>query len=226
MSTTNPRSLLSIVFITIALLFTTGVTAADRKHTVKTITVKKHRSAIAKKTVTEPVTVAEPVEVEVHAPAATVDQKKITLTGVGYGDTRVPAVAKHSDRDLQCLAKNIYFEAGSEPRAGKVAVAQVTINRVRSGRFADSICSVVYQKNQFSWVREVRRGFKLNDSRWAESLDVALAVLNGDEALASMEHALYFHNTSVRPAWGKPRIGRIGNHIFYRDRQPIINDDI
>ena len=223
MSSTLPRSFITAVIVSVALVFTCAAEAATKNHKVTA-----HKTVVSKKKTVrhhkpEPVTVTEPVEVEVHAPAPTVDSKPVTLTGVGYGDTQVPT-RRVNDKDVQCLAKNIYYEAGSEPRDGKIAVAQVTLNRVRSGKFADTICGVVYQKSQFSWVREVRRKLNINDSRWAESLEVALSVLNGDEALASMENALYFHNTSVRPAWGKPRVGRIGNHIFYRDREPIVSE--
>ena len=235
MSVTLPRSFIATVMCAVALVFTTGADAATKHNTVKTVkTAKKHtvrkvrpHTVIAPRAAhSEPVTVAEPVEVEVHAPADSVDRRPTTPTNIGYRDTQVPTRTQHSERDVTCLAKNIYYEAGSEPRAGKVAVAQVTLNRVRSGKFADSICGVVYQKSQFSWVREARRKLNLNDNRYQESLEVALAVLNGDELLANMTEALYFHNISVRPAWGKPRVGRIGNHIFYRDKTPIINEDI
>ena len=60
-----------------------------------------------------------------------------------------------SSKDIDCLAKNIYYEAGSEPEEGKVAVAMVTINRVRDGRFGRSICSVVSQRTQTVRSREV-----------------------------------------------------------------------
>ena len=62
-------------------------------------------------------------------------------------------------QQLACLTRNIYYEAASEPFEGKVAVAQVTMNRVETGRFGRDVCGVVYQKNvvyekvicQFSW---------------------------------------------------------------------------
>ena len=60
-----------------------------------------------------------------------------------------------TSRDIDCLAHNIYYEAGSEPEEGKVAVAMVTINRVRDGRFGRSICSVVDQRTQTVRSREV-----------------------------------------------------------------------
>lgn len=60
-----------------------------------------------------------------------------------------------TSKDVDCLAKNIYYEAGNEPEEGKVAVAMVTINRVRDGRFGKSICSVVDQRTQIVRTREV-----------------------------------------------------------------------
>ena len=60
-----------------------------------------------------------------------------------------------SSKDIDCLAKNIYYEAGGESEEGKVAVAMVTINRVRDGRFGRSICSVVDQRTQTVRSREV-----------------------------------------------------------------------
>ena len=53
------------------------------------------------------------------------------------------------ERQLDCLSKNIYYEAGSEPFEGKIAVAQVTLNRAESGKFPSDVCKVVYQKNVF-----------------------------------------------------------------------------
>ena len=57
--------------------------------------------------------------------------------------------AQEKIRQLDCLTRNIYWEAASEPFEGKVAVAQVTMNRLASGRFGDSVCGVFYQKNVF-----------------------------------------------------------------------------
>jgi len=77
-------------------------------------------------------------------------------------DETITTSARDVEKQLQCMARNIYWEAASEPFEGKVAVAQVTINRVQSGKFADSVCGVVYQKTkffekvvcQFSWFCE------------------------------------------------------------------------
>ena len=129
-------------------------------------------------------------------------------------------------RQLDCLTRNIYWEARSEPFEGKVAVAQVTVNRVESGRFANSVCGVVYQKTmfyekvvcQFSWYCEAGNRVKPIHSRaWQESEEVAKKVLLEGFRLPSVEKALYYHADYVNPQWGKPRVAKIGRHIFYSE---------
>ena len=131
-------------------------------------------------------------------------------------------------RQLNCLTKNIYWEAGSEPFEGKVAVAQVTINRVDSGRFAPDICGVVYQKNiiyeklvcQFSWYCDGSSRIKpIHPAKWRESEEVAKQVLFEGFRLPSLKSALYFHADYVNPRWGKPQVAKIGRHIFYSERK-------
>ena len=135
--------------------------------------------------------------------------------------------AAERTRQLDCLTRNIYWEAASEPFEGKVAVAQVTMNRVESGRFADSVCGVVYQKNviyekvicQFSWYCETGHKTRpVYTPLWRESEEVAKRVLLENFRLPSLKNALYFHAEHVSPGWGKPRIEKIGRHIFYGDR--------
>lgn len=130
-------------------------------------------------------------------------------------------------RQLNCLTQNIHWEAASEPFEGKVAVAQVTLNRVESGRFADSVCGVVYQKNvfyekvvcQFSWLCESTHKTKaVYQPMWQESELVAKKVLLENFRLPGMKNALYYHADYVNPNWRKPRIEKIGRHIFYGER--------
>jgi spore germination cell wall hydrolase CwlJ-like protein len=131
-------------------------------------------------------------------------------------------------RQLNCLTKNIYWEAGSEPFEGKVAVAQVTLNRVESGRFAPDICGVVYQKNviyeklvcQFSWYCDGSSKVKpIHPTRWRESEEVAKQVLFEGFRLPSLRSALYFHADYINPKWGKPQVAKIGRHVFYSERK-------
>jgi len=129
-------------------------------------------------------------------------------------------------RQLDCLTRNIYWEAASEPFEGKVAVAQVTMNRVTSGKFGEGVCGVVYQQNnylgkivcQFSWVCEATHKIRpIYPALYRESEEVAKKVLLENFRLSTMRDALYFHGDYVNPNWGKKKISQIGRHIFYKD---------
>jgi spore germination cell wall hydrolase CwlJ-like protein len=132
--------------------------------------------------------------------------------------------AEKRQKQLDCLARNIYHEAGYEPFEGKVAVAQVTINRTESGQFPSDICQVVYQKNvvyekvlcQFSWYCDSASLKKpMNGPVYTESMEVAKKVLLEGFRLPSIKDALYFHGDYVNPKWGKKPVAKIGRHIFY-----------
>lgn len=138
---------------------------------------------------------------------------------------------KEREKQLDCLAQNIYYEAGSESFEGKAAVAQVTLNRVASGKFPSDICKVVYQKNvvidkvvcQFSWYCEQpARKHYVNQARFNESEAVAKKVLLEGFRLDGLKDALYYHADYVTPGWKLEKIGKIGRHIFYRDRNANI----
>ena len=125
-------------------------------------------------------------------------------------------------KQLNCLTRNIYYEAGHEPFEGKVAVAQVTINRAESGKFPNDICKVVYQKDnaiglcQFSWFcnGDVRK--PKNMAAYRECEIVAKQVLLEEFRLPSLKDALYFHGTYINPGWKKEKVAVIGNHVFYK----------
>jgi spore germination cell wall hydrolase CwlJ-like protein len=127
-------------------------------------------------------------------------------------------------RQLRCLTQNIYWEAASEPFEGKVAVAQVTMNRAASGQFPNDVCAVVYQKNiiysrvvcQFSWYCDGNHKVKpIHAPLYRESEEVAKKVLLEGFRLPSLKTALYYHADYVKPGWGKTPITKIGHHIFY-----------
>ena len=135
--------------------------------------------------------------------------------------------AEQRMKELDCLTRNIYWEAASEPFEGKVGVAQVTLNRVESGKFASTVCGVVYQKNvfyervvcQFSWYCEGNHKVKaIHKPMWLESEEVAKKVLLEGFRLPSLHNALYYHADYVNPGWRLPRIEKIGRHIFYGER--------
>jgi spore germination cell wall hydrolase CwlJ-like protein len=118
-------------------------------------------------------------------------------------------------QDIECLAKNIYHEARGEPFHGQVAVALVTVNRVASGLFQNTICKAVYAHRQFSWTLDKNK--RVRDSKaWASAVQVATAVLSRKIYNPDFT-AVYFHTKQVRPKWAKTKTitARIGNHIFY-----------
>jgi spore germination cell wall hydrolase CwlJ-like protein len=134
--------------------------------------------------------------------------------------------AKERERQLNCLAINIYREAGYEPFEGKVAVAQVTMNRVAHPEFPKDVCSVVYQKTtavktvcQFSWYCDTTHRNRPLGNGYAESYEVAKKVLLEGFRLPSLERALFYHADYVNPNWKLDRITKVGTHIFYKQRE-------
>jgi spore germination cell wall hydrolase CwlJ-like protein len=145
--------------------------------------------------------------------------------------------AKEVDtKQLQCLADNIYYEAGGEPTEGKAAVARVVLNRVNHG-FAPTPCKVVYQTTtvkrtneeteetfwikvcQFSWVCEGKGNPNRNSHRYQSSLQVAKDVLIYDKYKDILpKTVLFFHNTSIVNHYPHEVVKRIGNHIFYKKK--------
>jgi spore germination cell wall hydrolase CwlJ-like protein len=119
-------------------------------------------------------------------------------------------------RNLECLARNVYFEARGEPLAGQFAVAEVTMNRKASRLFRRTVCGVVYEKSAFSWT-DHRTLPEPAGEEWERAQKVAEAVYYGKYAPV-LDGALYFHATYVNPDWAqeKRRIARIGAHVFYR----------
>ena len=125
----------------------------------------------------------------------------------------------YSPQDLQCLAKNIYHEAGVESREGMFAVAQVTLNRLRDGRWGKSVCSVVYSPAQFSWTLNKKiRAEKPQGPLWETSQTVARSVLEQGYRVPQLENAILYHADYVKPYWAKTvvKMQQIGQHIFYK----------
>ncbi len=126
------------------------------------------------------------------------------------------AASSIDGRDAECLAGAVYFESKGEPLAGQLAVAEVILNRTRSGRFPGSVCGVVMQSGQFSFVRG--GGFPpiVRSSRgWHEAVAIAKIAQN-DEWSSGVGKALFFHAKRVSPGWRLTRVAALGNHIFYR----------
>src|SRR5688500_2514553 len=122
-----------------------------------------------------------------------------------------------SDREMECLANAVYFEARSEPIEGQLAVAEVVLNRASSGRYPTDLCAVITQKAQFSFIQ---RGRFPRADRGSEAWKKAVAIANiARQKLAGNlpSGVLWYHATYVSPSWGKrlTRQTQIGLHIFY-----------
>jgi N-acetylmuramoyl-L-alanine amidase len=121
-----------------------------------------------------------------------------------------------ADPETECLARAVYWESKGEPLTGQLSVAEVIINRARSGRFAPTICGVVRQPSQFSFVR---RGFipapPAASRDWRTAVAIA-HIATQELADGGAPRALYFHARRASPGWRRPRVATIGNHIFYR----------
>ena len=130
---------------------------------------------------------------------------------------------KDSAQQMRCLGEAIYFEARSEPEAGQAAVAQVVLNRVRSGIFPTNVCAVVYQDRnhpfacQFSFACEGKSLRIEEPAAWATATRIAQAVVSGAEYNPKLVEALNYHANYVYPFWAPSlrRVNRIGAHIFY-----------
>ncbi|WP_082450840.1 cell wall hydrolase [Sphingomonas sp. Leaf22] len=159
-----------------------------------------------------PVHFAAPAEiVQEMAPATDTDADFSTLDAAVAAQT-----ATIDDAELNCLAIGVYYESKGEPLAGQLAVADVILNRTTSGRFPASVCGVLTQRGQFSFVK----GGRLPDvdtSRAAWKTAVAIARIATQDLWDSpAEGALFFHARRVSPKWSRTRVASLGNHIFYR----------
>ena len=145
-------------------------------------------------------------------------------------DAMIQEVSQEFNREVQCLAENIYYESAKESFEGKLAVAQVTLNRANSGKFPNTICGVVKQKSviqgvmvcQFSWFcNKAYTNLVRNPYQWEESVIVAKRALTSAVAHDKLyeQKAMYYHATYVNPGWKLQKIGQIGNHIFYKENR-------
>lgn len=118
--------------------------------------------------------------------------------------------------ETDCLARAIYYESKGEPLVGQLSVAEVILNRAESGRFPSTICGVVRQAGQFSFVRRGHIPTPPASSRdWRVAVGVARVAVQ-DLADGDAPRALFFHARHVRPGWRLTRVATVGNHVFYR----------
>jgi spore germination cell wall hydrolase CwlJ-like protein len=145
------------------------------------------------------------------------DSKQTPKTGI------VPYTKIFNDKQIKCLADNIYFEARGEKSIGKKAVALITINRLKHDKFANTICGVVYEKTpfgkcQFSWT--CNRYYKITDyAAYKKCKKIAINVIVNYDYIHDFTHgATFFHNHKAAPKWSRKhkKTISIGKHTFYK----------
>lgn len=167
------------------------------------------------------------------------DQLYVRPVGLSQLDIEGDIAAGTSDPDklreeLTCLARNIYFEARSEPLEGKLAVAHVVMNRVTSQLFPDTVCGVVQDgtdevlhRCQFSWFCDGKPDIVDDAAAWAEAMALAGQVYwgRGEDPSGG---ALWYHADYVKPVWRKAfaEAAVIGRHIFYTRKPPAIGTQL
>jgi spore germination cell wall hydrolase CwlJ-like protein len=209
--------------------------AAGSTGAAASLTTPMVKRAVALSSTTPAPMEATPIEIA----AAPVSLQSPRLDKGGYGmsvmpksdDDTPPRYADLIDPDnmnkeQRCLAEAVYFEARSEPEEGQAAVAQVVLNRVKSGLYPSSICGVVYQNRnrhlacQFTFACE-GKALRITDAiSWDRAKRVANAVLEGKTYLADVGGATHYHADYVRPYWARrlKKMDVIGRHIFYKLR--------
>jgi spore germination cell wall hydrolase CwlJ-like protein len=162
-----------------------------------------------------------------HTPhqSPSVDDSSIIVSQAESMPVKAAPVVKSKNvatNELTCLAQNIYYEAGSEPIEGKIAVANVTLNRKNGKNYPNTVCGVVYARNAtacaFSWTCDDKEDTPVTSSeRYRESLKIAQLALKGllQDITDGADH---FHADFVKPAWSRQMTAtaQIGRHIFYR----------
>ena len=177
-----------------------------------------------------------------HAETPDIAGQKIAIVETTKVDKPIAKPALHKDtvqeqsaktkvnmREIQCLAKNIFYESASEPEEGKIAVGVATLNRTTDKRFSSTVCGVVSQRIgsscQFSWHCNNAKLPKATDHRWVVCQEIATNLLTRPSIYNALTkkyaNVLYFHASFVRPLWArqKVQVARVGNQMFYRDRK-------
>lgn len=153
----------------------------------------------------------------------------LVLMVVAYSASASKAMTKVEKKELRCLALNVYFEARGERHLGQLAVAMVTMNRVESSRFPDSICRVVWQKRQFSWTHDGKSDRPRDKQAWSRAKQVADFIYhkyvdnnmfsNGAQDLT--QGALHYYAPELAaPYWARSKdvTRQIGGHLFLAER--------
>ena len=167
----------------------------------------------------------EPIDIPADIPAdsaeeSTVDAERAQVdarTASSLAElVRMQSTNGALDKEAHCLAGAVYFESKGESLPGQLAVAKVVMARAKSGRFASTLCGVVFQKSQFSFVRGGQMPqINKNGAQWKSAVAISKIALN-NAWKSPVEGALFFHARYVSPGWKLTRVGAVDQHIFYR----------
>jgi spore germination cell wall hydrolase CwlJ-like protein len=120
--------------------------------------------------------------------------------------------------EVTCMTEALYYEARGEGQNGQEAVGEVILQRVRSGAHPNTICGVVREPRQFSFLTDGSTLRPIDPDAWQSAKDLARRIVRGDVVTSLTRRALFYHQVDVQPAWASEmvRTVKIGNHIFYR----------
>jgi N-acetylmuramoyl-L-alanine amidase len=153
---------------------------------------------------------ALPVAASTETEAASQARHNSLSALVASIDYRAP-----ESEELRCLASAIYYESKGESLEGQLAVAHVVLARADSGRFASTNCGVLTQRGQFSFVRGGVVPTPRESNQWRTAVAIARIAIE-EQWNNPVPGAMFFHATRVSPGWNRPRVARLGNHVFYR----------
>jgi spore germination cell wall hydrolase CwlJ-like protein len=122
--------------------------------------------------------------------------------------------------EINCLGQALYYEARGEGIKGQEAVAEVILQRAKSGRHPDTVCGVVHEPHQFSYLYDGSLKRKRDEKAWKAANDLAERIIRGEIVTNYTRSAMFYHATYVRPRWASAmtRSAQVGNHVFYQQR--------
>ena len=136
------------------------------------------------------------------------------------------AVAAHGHQEKavqaerNCLTQALYYEARGEGERGQEAVAEVILRRTKTSNHPSTVCGVVREPHQFSFLTDGSMSRKVDRRAWEASYDLAVRILSGKIVTSLTHRATHYHQVDIRPAWSKDfvRTATVGNHVFYEAR--------
>ena len=147
----------------------------------------------------------------------------MSQTGILVLIAALAAQAHHKaehEAEKTCMAEALYYEARGEGVRGQEAVAEVILQRTKSGAHPKSICGVVHQPYQFSYLTDGSTKRKRDPEAWEAATELAARILKGDVRTSLTRKAMFYHTVDVLPDWASTMVvtARIGDHIFYRPK--------